>query len=192
MQLERWGVKIFCDGGESIDLLEFIPVFHRWIQAKVGDDLLIDVSDYSHVADGPGVLLAAHAGNYSVDESSGRRGVVYYNKVASGQGAAAALAATAAKAAVACQRLEGEPEFSGKLSFHGDELLVFANDRLLAPNTDEAYESLSPVIGGLLDRLFGDQGYSCERERDGRERLAVIAKSSQRLSVAQLLERARG
>jgi len=190
MQLERWGVKVFCEDGEAIDLLEFIPVFHRWIQCKTGDELLIDVADYSHVADGPGVLLAAHAGNYSIDESSGRRGLVYYNKVVSGQDSAQALANTVCKALAAAERLEREPEFSRRLSFRGDQLLLFANDRLAAPNTDEVYESLSSTIDGLCDRLFGADTCSCVREGDPRERLAVSIQSTQAIGLAALLERA--
>ena len=41
-------------------------MFHRWIQTRAVDGLLIDVADYTHLKDGPQVLLAGHEGNYSM------------------------------------------------------------------------------------------------------------------------------
>ena len=36
--------------------------------------------DYSHVHNGPGILLVAHEANFSMDETDGRRGMVYIRK----------------------------------------------------------------------------------------------------------------
>ena len=74
MDLQKIGMKFFAEDGSTIDLVEFIPIFHRWIQNKALSDLLIDVADYSHVHAGPGILLIAHEGNYAVDETGNRRG----------------------------------------------------------------------------------------------------------------------
>ena len=58
-ELQRIGVKLFMVDGVSVRPREFVPVFHRWIQTQaVRDQLLIDVADYEHVPEGPGVLLA--------------------------------------------------------------------------------------------------------------------------------------
>ena len=51
---------------------DFIPVFHRWIQKQtVSGHLLIDVHDYSHIHQGPGILLVGHEGNFSIDLADG-------------------------------------------------------------------------------------------------------------------------
>ena len=47
-------VKVFASRAVSID--DAIPVFHRWIQERVHPEMLIDVADYRHVPDGPGVM----------------------------------------------------------------------------------------------------------------------------------------
>src|SRR4030095_5221476 len=66
--LQRIGVKLFAADGSSVQPREFVPIFHRWIQTQaVANHLLIDVADYAHVPDGPGVLLVAHEGNFSLD-----------------------------------------------------------------------------------------------------------------------------
>jgi hypothetical protein len=51
---------------------DFIPVFHDWIRRGAVEGLLIDVANYSHVHNGPGVMLIGHEGDYSVDMVDGR------------------------------------------------------------------------------------------------------------------------
>ena len=65
-------VKIFAR--ESVDLGAAIPVFHRWIQDRVCPEMLIDVADYRHVPNGPGVVLMGHEASYSLDNTKGRLG----------------------------------------------------------------------------------------------------------------------
>src|SRR5215813_2771088 len=80
MDLHKFGIKFFAADAGKLDILKLIPVYHRWIQQSVLQDLLIDVADYSHVPAGPGVMLIAHEGNYALDETGHQRGVVYYSK----------------------------------------------------------------------------------------------------------------
>ena len=178
MELQRIGMKMFCREGDSIPLVEFIPIFHRWIQEGLTDTLLIDVADYSHVVDGPGILLAAGEGNFGLDENRGRRGLVYYQKTDQGGGPDARLAGICKRVVQACKQLESEPELAGRLSFDTAEIEIFSNDRLHGPNTPQGYEQVEPHVVGLLSRLYGDGGATVEREQDSRERLAFYAKAA--------------
>ncbi|HEU5074387.1 MAG TPA: hypothetical protein VFU02_09445 [Polyangiaceae bacterium] len=45
---------------------DVIAAFHGWIAARAFDEILIDVADYSHVPEGPGVVLIGYDHNYSV------------------------------------------------------------------------------------------------------------------------------
>ena len=64
MDLQRIGIKIFADKPAPVPVREFIPVFHSWIQKQaVENHLLIDVHDYSHMHQGPGILLVAQEAN---------------------------------------------------------------------------------------------------------------------------------
>ena len=47
-----------------------IPVFHRLIQRGLVEGLVIDVADYRHVPDGPGVLLVGHDVDYGVTKTA--------------------------------------------------------------------------------------------------------------------------
>jgi hypothetical protein len=169
MELYKLGVKIFAANPEVVELRAFIPVFHGWIQQqKMPAHLLIDVHDYSHVPEGPGILLVAHEGNFSTDETGRRLGLVYYRK----QPVRDALKVAYESAETACRLLENESNLNG-LKFRRDKFLVFSNDRLLAPNTAESQAQLEPAI----KRVFGNACVTiAPQSADPRERLAFVVK----------------
>lgn len=189
MDLHRFGIKCFFRDGATIPLPEFIPVLHRWIQTRALENLLIDVADYGHVHAGPGILLVAHEGNYGIDETGGRRGLVYYRKRPLDGEIATRLQNVCKKLLEACARLEQEPELQGRVQFLGNELQIFANDRLTAPNTEETLATLSPAIGELLAALYLGAEHGLSREQDPKERFAVSAKSPTPVTVTTLLQR---
>ena len=148
--LQRIGIKLFTEEF-SVDQQDFIGVFHRWIQEQsVQDHLLVDVADYSHVQNGPGILLVSHEANINSDETDGRPGLQYLRKQPLSGSFGERLGSVLHTAIVAAQRLEGEPELSGRLRFSRDEFLFIANDRLLAPNTDATFEALNAAVSESL------------------------------------------
>jgi len=60
MQLQHVNVKLLVQNAPGANLEPLIPVFHSWIENQNGDELLIDVADYTHVPAGPGVVLIGH------------------------------------------------------------------------------------------------------------------------------------
>ena len=77
MDAYRIHIKYYLEPEAGIELDRLIPIFHRWIQHHELDELLLDVADYKHVPDGPGVMLVAHEAYYSVDSTGGRTGLLY-------------------------------------------------------------------------------------------------------------------
>lgn len=187
MDLHKIGVKFLAEDADTLNLVELIPVFHRWIQTAAVEDLLIDVADYSHVPFGPGVMIIAHEGDYAFDESGGRRGFLYYSKHELEGDLDARLATVARKALKACKRMSAEQGLGG-VKFPGTALEIFANDRLVAPNTDTAYQAFEPALRRFLDKLYGGH-YEIERESDPRERLTVRVRATEGADVDALLER---
>src|SRR5579862_1490469 len=173
MDLHKFGIKFLATGGEQLDVLKLIPIYHRWIQQDLLEDLLIDVADYSHVPGGPGVMLIAHEGNYALDETGHERGVLYYSKHRLAGELPERLAQVARKALKAAQLMSGEATLAGTFSLPGNRLQFFANDRLVAPNVGAAYTSLEPALRQFLDRLYAGTPYAMAREPDRRERLSV-------------------
>lgn len=189
MDLHKIGFKIFAEQGSTANLVEFIPVFHRWIQEKALDNLLVDVADYSHVHAGPGIVLVAHAGNYAIDETGGRRGLVYYSKHQLDGNFANRLAIVCRHALNACKLLQAEQQFGGRLNFPAQEFQFFFNDRLHAPNTDESWMKLEPELQDFLKVLCGGEEYNIKREPDPGERLQVNIMLAQPVAIETLLNR---
>ncbi|HEY7928810.1 MAG TPA: hypothetical protein VID71_02285 [Steroidobacteraceae bacterium] len=189
MDLHKFGIKFFATPGKRFDILKLIPMYHRWIQHKALQDLLIDVADYSHVPAGPGVMLIAHEGNYALDETGHERGVLYYSKRRLDGELPERFARVAARALTAAQLMSEAEEVGGALTIDGNRLQFFANDRLAAPNTDAAYAELEPALKSLLERLYEGVPYTLTRELDPRERLSVRVHAAGEAPVQTLLER---
>jgi hypothetical protein len=81
MESSKLSFKLFIQSSAEIDFDALVPVFHSWIQSHaIKDHLLIDVADYSHVHNGPGIVLISHEANYSVDQRGGKPGLTYQRK----------------------------------------------------------------------------------------------------------------
>jgi hypothetical protein len=187
MHLQHVNVKLLLQNARRLSLEPLIPVFHTWIEHQNGE-LLIDIADYSHVPAGPGVVLIGHEGNYSVDNSDDRLGVRYSRKAALDGGNQAILAQAARAALTACQKLEAEPRLERKFHFNGQDIEIFINDRLIAPNNTASVEALDPDFQLFCQKLFRGKEYSITYDSDSRALLTARVKSIQPHTVTQLLE----
>jgi hypothetical protein len=188
VQLQHVNVKLLVRNPEEVDLEPLIPVFHGWIQGQVGEGLLLDVADYRHVDAGPGVVLIGHEGNYSVDNTDNRLGVRYNRKAALDGSNQDRLKQAARAALTACQRLEAESRLGGKLRFNGQEIEIFINDRLLAPNLDATRAAVNSDLQIFFQKLFGGREYSMSYGSDPRKLFTVSVRAAQPFPVADLLE----
>jgi hypothetical protein len=188
-QLQRIGIKLFVGKSSSFTLRELVPVYHRWIQQHAIEGLPIDVADYQHVPSGPGVMLVAHEGNYAMDLGGGRTGLLYYRKQPVAGSLSERLTSIARTVLLAAKQLGEEPSLAGRIEFPGNELQLIANDRLLAPNSEETLAAIAPSMNELVGKLF--DGAKCEilREQDPGERFSVNIRAPQPVAVAQLLAR---
>jgi len=188
-QMQHVNVKLLVRNPEEVDLEPLIPVFHGWIQDQVGEGLLLDIADYRHVDAGPGVVLIGHEGNYSVDNTDHRLGVRYNRKAALDGSNQDRLKQATRAALTACQRLEGDPRLGGRLRFNGQEIEIFVNDRLLAPNCDATREAFNSDFQIFFQNLFGGSEYSMSYGSDPRKLFTISVKAAQPFPLADLLEK---
>jgi hypothetical protein len=166
-EVQHINLKVFIEDPGAIELADAVPVFHQWIRDSGGPEMLIDVADYRHVSAGPGVLLIGHEANYSFDNRENRLGLLYNRKAALDGTFQSKLGQAYRAALEACDRLEQEAPFRGKLKFNRGALEVFINDRLLAPNNDETWQSLRPE----LEKFFN--GFTIQRTGEPRDLFRV-------------------
>ncbi|MCH8922201.1 MAG: hypothetical protein IIA67_03500 [Planctomycetes bacterium] len=189
MELQHVNVKLFVDGELPVEAARLIDVFHRWIRESVLDEFLIDVADYRHVPDGPGVMLIGHDVDYSLDHAGGRWGLLYNRKAAMEGSNEDRLRQAVASAANACRLLE--EEFTGDgLKFSRNELQIIINDRALAPNTPETLSAARPELESFLSTLFGHSDFTIAAESDPRRRFGVTVTASSPFNLAAILQAA--
>lgn len=175
--MQHVNIKLFAEQPYPKNIAAVIPVFHRWIQQKSIPGLLIDVADYAHVPQGPGVLLIAHEYDVSLDEAGGKLGVLFNRKDAWEGSSLEALRSAYAFALDVAKRLEAEPEFAGSLRIRTDAVQVTLNDRLLYPNTEETLEAVRADFDTFFAEVFRGASYAVERNADSRARFGITAKA---------------
>lgn len=145
----RIGAKLYADNPGVIVADDYVPLFHGWIQRRGLDGTPIDVADYKHVPDGPGIMLIGHEADRALDFGEGRPGVLYQRK-REGSGSLEERFAAAIEAADrAAADIEADPAANG-VRFDRDEILLRVNDRLRAPNDDATLDGLRPAIVAAL------------------------------------------
>jgi hypothetical protein len=191
----RYDLKVFLEYPAEVPLEAFIPLFHGWIQEQRLAELLIDVADYRHVPQGPGVVLVAHDAHYALDQTDGRAGLLYSRRRethASRQGIhslAERLASIWQCALTACHHIETDPTLPGLWRFRGNEMLLRVNDRLLAPPPPESYNTLCRSLEPLLATLYPDSQATIEPIPEDTSRLTVRITATTNPEVATLLAR---
>ena len=188
MTLQHVNVKLLVKNPAEANLEPLIPIFHGWIQEQVFEELLLDVADYRHVPAGPGVMLIGLQGDYSVDNTDDRLGV-RYNRKAGADGSNQDRLQQAARAALtAFQRLEADPRLGGRLRFGGQELAVFINDRILAPNDAETRQAADSEFQSFAKKLFQGSDYSLTYSNEPRRLFGATLRASRSFSVGDLLK----
>ncbi|HEY2990023.1 MAG TPA: hypothetical protein VGL11_20080 [Candidatus Binatia bacterium] len=186
MNLQKINVKFFVADPGAVQLEPFVGIFNSWIQAADGE--YYDLADYSHVPDGPGILLIAHEANISMDNSGNELGLLYNRKQPLEGSNREKLRRAFAAALQYCRRIEAESVLEGRLHFRGGEALVLINDRLLAPNTEETLGAIRADVEDLVRTLYAGSEFSLQREQDPRKRFGLRIKTPVSFDVATLLK----
>jgi hypothetical protein len=170
MESSRLSFKLFVQEPTDLDVKTLVPVFHSWIQNHaITDHLLIDVANYSHVHNGPGIVLVAHEANYSIDHRGGRLGLTYQRKQPIPE---TSSFADRLRAALSATRQAAKLLEDHGLTFRNDEIEFRICDRLLAPNNSETFGA---VKADLLD-LFPDA--QLEHHADPHELFEVLIRTA--------------
>ena len=184
--LQHVNVKVMAESSPE-DLSLFIPVFHRWIQSHKVPELLLDVADYRHVPEGPGVILVAHEAIYGFDQVGNKNGLLYNRRTALTVDPLDALRQEVYAAINACVFLEEEPELKDSLKFNGGCCEFFFNDRALLPNDDNKAAQVSKELEVFLDSVWGKERYVLKRVGDNRGLLCFSGSTKDFYSAKKVL-----
>ena len=188
MLSERLQLKLYVEPSAHFEVEALIPVFHRFIRDHVIEELLIDVVDYSHVPDGPGVVLIGHFADYYMGAMDGAFGLVYSLK-RGGPSAEARLEDGLRRVVNVALLLEQESGLN--LRFKSGELSLRLMDRLHAPNDDATFAGTKAEVERLFGRVYGGS-VTVDRVLDARGPLGLSIKAGSSPSLEALLEKLGG
>jgi hypothetical protein len=188
MLSERLQLKLYLEPSAHFEVEALIPVFHRFIREQLISELLIDVVDYSHVPNGPGVVLIGHAADYYVGAMDGAFGLVYSLK--RGSAAADARLTDSLRRVLNVARLL-EQDSGLNLRFKSGELSLRLTDRLHAPNDDATFASIKVEVEQLFGSVYGG-AVAVTRLVEARGPLGLRIKAASSPALEALLEKLGG
>jgi hypothetical protein len=189
MVSDKLQLKLYVEqNGKPFELEPFVPVFHDWIRTNALGELLLDVVDYAHVQNGPGVVLIGHAADYSLDLRDGRPGLLY-NKKRQPPPAGERFTDAFRRALKACTLLEQEQKLDGHVRFKTDQLVVKVVDRAATANDDDSFAALRSELEPTLAKVYGGAAVRVERVGTPKELLTARITASDAPSAATLLSR---
>lgn len=153
--LERVCAKLYAPEPAVPDSA-FVPVFHDWIRRRAIGGVLLDVADYTHVPDGPGVVLVGHEFTYSLDRSDGRFGLLVQRRVSTGLSAEDAVTATLQALLGVAEKLETHRTIRGAIRFDRTVVRIESNDRPRASNDIDGLGVLRRASEAASSRVYPD------------------------------------
>ena len=193
MDSYKLAVKFPFQSPSALRPRELVPVFHRWIQSQaLPGHQLIDVADYDHVHEGPGIVLVAHEANLHADQGRGQLGLLYRRKQPTGGSFRGRLRATFSHALEAASLLEQDPTLGGRANIQTIEGSFLIFDRLLAPNSNATFKSVRGDLESFLKDLYGLPSIELTYHERPEELFEVGIRASQSIPVSTLLGRVAG
>jgi hypothetical protein len=177
MDAPKLQVKLFFETIDSIELEKYVPVFKRWIDNHVLDELLIDVADYSKVHHGPGIVLVGHASDYYIDMSDGQPGLLFSRKRQSPE-PGERLRDAFRRALNACRLLESDPLLQPRPKFRMNEAIIRLPDKMEFSAEDPGFDALKREFETFLGQLYAG----------GKVKLNRVGSSKAPLSVRVMVQ----
>ena len=135
----------------NTDIESFVPLFHNWIQEdKIPNHTMVDVANYKHIPDGPGIMLIAHEGHFSLDFEDDELGLLYVRKTPLGESNSETILAIQQILDFAVKLIQIDSKVGEKIEFR-DEYQLFSNDRFELPNDVESKKKLLQVASGVFN-----------------------------------------
>ncbi|AFY40013.1 hypothetical protein Lepto7376_3856 [[Leptolyngbya] sp. PCC 7376] len=184
MHIERFCVKFPAQAPDGFDEGSLIGIFQEWIRNEKIGGTLIDVVDYRHVPDGPGMMLVTYEINYMLEHQD-FYGLYVQRRWPEVEGQSHVdgiidLVKSAAKFGTLLEKDAG-------VTLKGNEFHYISNDRLNAPNTEEAFSAVKVDLSEALGKIYGGASFSIERlQNNPKDRLTLVVKVDSPVAIADL------
>ena len=190
LESPQLAVKYFLTDPIGINLEELLPIFHGMIQKNaLSHELMIDVANYVHVHNGPGVMIICNTAHYSVDTRHGRPGVQFAKKREAQGGVDDRLSEAFRSVLTFADLLESESMLGGRYAIDTGTFEFGVMDRLLAPNTVATDDRARPILGAFVERLYRTDDVVISQKIEPRTPFMLKVRVGARPSTRELLAR---
>ncbi len=184
---KRLGVKFNLRREPELQPADILPIFQRWIQDHTVADMLIDVIDYKHVPEGPGIVLIADESDTAYDLGDGEIGLHYIRKRALPSELEAALRLCFCRALEAAIALEAEAP--DDLAFDFSRVKISFLDRMNYRNEPSVFAAVQAELARSLSEIYAAPVTLSRAYDDPRRLFAVRAQvDAAEIDVAALSE----
>tara|TARA_B110000196_G_scaffold202853_1_gene173761 strand:+ start:87 stop:593 length:507 start_codon:yes stop_codon:yes gene_type:complete len=136
------------------DIESFVPLFHNWIQEdRIPNHIMVDVANYKHIPDGPGIMLIAHEGHFSLDFEDNDLGLLYMRKTPLGDNISETLSSIQQILDFAVELIKIDSAIGQKIEF-SEQYQLISNDRYEFPNDAESEQKLLQVASGVFNNAI--------------------------------------
>ena len=187
--LQRLQIRIGSNAPPTLNLDPFITIFGRWRKQEGHPAEWVDMADYAHVPQGPGIMLIGQRCNFSFDMGGPGPGILYVAKKGLGGSHPARILSAIEWCLALSNLLVAEEEFPAGVRLRTDSLELRFHDRMETPNTDSTDEQLLPAIRQVLDTLFSQGDYQLVPQTDRNQLYGVSAQASKAEPLSVLLDR---
>lgn len=191
MEPQRMTIRIPVRLAEGFEEEKLIGIFHDWIRRDALPERLIDVADYQHVPQGPGIMLVSHEVHFALDHSDGDAVLAQQRRPVEGPLDQRLLDLVAAATRVAAG-LAAEKDLEGRLEVDAGCVEWQSFDRLRAPNDDAAWTALEPALRKLAGTLYGKDARVERVVGHPGDPLTARLQATAPVDIATLLARAGG
>ncbi len=184
MDLDRVDVKLFVSNPESVEWSDYTEIFTRWRDED--PERWLDIADYLHMHEGPGLLLVGKAIHVSIDNRHGRPGLLYSRREPSDGTTSERIAQALKETLELAAALEREDGIG--IRFGTESVDIIANDRVRFPNIGQAAEAVRGDVSDAVLEVFGERPVEMSQEADERERLTFHVRVGAGRPVGQVLD----
>lgn len=189
MDIQNIAIKFYASSGQDIDQSVFIPIFQDWIKTQALGEVMIDIADYTHVPNGPGMMLICHETNYGMDTAeAGRLGLLAQRKQPQNGDHQDRILGVIRGCLRFLSLLQQDPRTPQALKFDLGAFDYIANDRLRLTNSEESLAAIYDDLAAAAGKLYPGKNISIERRPNHpKARLAVRVSSGAELHDIQAL-----
>tara|TARA_B110000263_G_scaffold159795_1_gene138935 strand:- start:22 stop:528 length:507 start_codon:yes stop_codon:yes gene_type:complete len=151
--MHKFGLKRKIKSMQT-DIESFVPLFHNWIQEdRIPNHIMVDVANYKHIPDGPGIMLIAHEGHFSLDFEDNDLGLLYMRKTPLGDNISETLSSIQQILDFAVELIKIDSAIGQKIEF-SEQYQLISNDRYEFPNDAESEQKLLQVASGVFNNAI--------------------------------------